>query len=152
MARHGYRAGAGRKPGNRNENVENNRENIERAGEQGLEPLDVILNNMRFYHRQAGEALRKLLTGDIKGTEGDNPNQSIIDGIKDVLELRKRASDEAARAAPYVHPCMGSAGEEGGKVDEWKNSIADQLNAALERVERKEASGKRVEFESSDGQ
>jgi hypothetical protein len=62
---------------------------------------------MRFYHRQAEEAQRRLLTGDLWVAEGDDPNQGIIDGLKEVIELRKRAGDEAARAARYVHPRMG---------------------------------------------
>lgn len=100
----GKRRGAGRRPRATNART---REIADRAFEQGITPLEVMLDNMRFYHGKAEEALRVLLVGNLKTAEGDEPNQDIIDGIKDALELRKRAGDEAARAAPYMHTRMG---------------------------------------------
>ena len=69
--------------------------------------LEVMLDNMRFYHGEAEEVLSVLLAGDSNAADGDGSNQGIIDGIKGVLELRKRAGEEAARAAPYMHTRMG---------------------------------------------
>src|ERR1700690_2753221 len=113
MARGGYREGAGRKPGVPNLNVGKTREIIERAAEQGLLPLELMLDNMRLYHRKAEEALRKLLAGKMSDHElaakadEDQPIATaadpagedvgayggIIEGLKRVLELRKLAGD-----------------------------------------------------------
>lgn|SRR3990167_1209960 len=70
----GKRAGAGRPKGARNKRSE---ATIAKAAALGLDPLDVMLENMMFYHRQAVEF-----------------------GSTDA---RKLAQECAADAAPYVH-------------------------------------------------
>jgi hypothetical protein len=171
MPRGGYRDGAGRKPGSQNLNIGKTREIIERAAEQGLLPLEVMLDNMRLYHRKAEEALRKLLAGKMSdhelpakadedqpiATEDDPAGEDagayggIIEGLKRVLELRKLAGDEAARAAPYVHPRQGYVGVERTPSDE-EIPLAERLAYYQRRDDLKAAGDKVVELKPQGGQ
>jgi hypothetical protein len=53
-----------------------------------------------------------------KQGEGDQPHAGVIEAIGQVLDLRKLAGEEAARAAPYVHPRMGYASDGEGHQDD----------------------------------
>lgn len=112
MGRGGRRPGAGRKQGSVTTRT---REIAEQAIEQGVTPLDVILDNMRFYHGAAESALRRMLEGlatpsqiieeHAPGQIGpDKPPPSPVDAFKVMLALREKAGKEAERAAPYIHP------------------------------------------------
>ena len=120
MPRGGKRDGAGRPAGSAQIKT---REIADRAAEQGLLPLEVMLDNMRFYHSEAYRLVAKLIAGVMpehlaQGDEAepdapkeDQPHANVIEAIGQVLRLRKLAGEEAARAAPYMHPRMGYASD-----------------------------------------
>jgi hypothetical protein len=154
MPRGGPNRGQGRKPGSVNVLTGKTREIVERAAGAGVLPLEVLLDNMRFYHQAAAEALATMFRGEMPGSltwdaingtweqaEGDEPEslpRQIIEGIQNVLGLRKMAGEEAARAAPYCHPRQGYAGEEGGLVDE-EMPLAERLKEYQRRDDLKAA-------------
>ena len=78
----------------------------------GSTPLEVMLSNMRFYHQEAIDQVSKLMTEAARPavpSEGVAPgeiNEGLVEQLRAILMLRKMAGEEAARAAPYVHPRM----------------------------------------------
>jgi len=148
MPRGGYRPGSGRKPSGLTTKT---REIAERAIGEGETPLEVMLNNMRFYHRKAGELLAKLIVEGARplevaeGEEVGEPHANVIEAISKVLELRKRAGEEAARAAPYVHPRMGYVAGDDNPADE-EIPLAERLAYYQRRDDLKAAGGKVVEL------
>jgi hypothetical protein len=68
------------------------------------------------------------------GDGAEVPYANVIEAIREVLELRKRAGEEAARAAPYVHPRMGYAVADDGKDDDFV-PLAERI-AYYERRDR----------------
>jgi hypothetical protein len=117
------------------------------------------------------EALRKLLAGTMSdqelpakvdedqpiATEDDPAGEDagayggIIEGLKRVLELRKLAGDEAARAAPYVHPRQGYVGVEQTPGDE-EIPLAERLAYYQRRDDLKAAGDKVIELNSQSDQ
>ena len=79
--RGGSRPGAGRKPGSANKKT---REIADRAAQEHITPLEVLLNSMRYLWTKAHE-----------GTSPD-------------LELAKDACVIANQAAPYCHPRLAA--------------------------------------------
>jgi hypothetical protein len=115
----------GKKTGGRGRGTKN-KLTVERQTEQaaivaeakaaGLTPLEVMLENMRFAHRQADELIARV-------AEASNLN---VDDLKGALGMRKLAEDCARDAAPYVHPRLQAIqhmGEGGGPIEitriEW---------------------------------
>jgi hypothetical protein len=102
----------------------------ERAIAEGITPLEVMLDNMRFYHSEAIRLVARLIAGGMPehlaeadeakpdAPKDDQPHANVIEAIGEVLRLRKLAGEEAARAAPYVHPRMGYASDERSTDDE----------------------------------
>jgi hypothetical protein len=89
VARGGTRNGAGRKPGALTKKT---REIAEKAQEQGITPLEVMLGTMRALWEQAeqGEVIND-------GTRIQTP-----------LDLRIMAADVAQKAAPFIHPKLSN--------------------------------------------
>jgi hypothetical protein len=116
MPRGGYRPGAGRPPG---ASTAKSRAIAERVFQEGITPLEVMLDNMRFYHSEAIRLVARLIAGGMPehlaeadeakpdAPKDDQPHANVIEAIGEVLRLRKLAGAEAARAAPYMHPRMG---------------------------------------------
>lgn len=138
MPRGGKRENAGRKPGS---TTQKTREIADKAAKEGILPLDVMLNNMRFYYERAEVAFNKLLDGvlpaEVIAAEGqgkiadDDKPLTVIDVLKLVLSLRERAEVAAKDAAPYLHPRINSI-EAGGGGGEEHVPLAERL-AAYER-------------------
>lgn len=78
MARGGSREGAGRKAG---AVTRKTREIADKASEQGITPLEVMLSTMRDMWAQAGQA--------------EDPTQR--------MALKVQAAEVAQKAAPFVH-------------------------------------------------
>lgn len=126
--RGGRRAGSGRKPGTANVKT---REIADKAIEEGVTPLEVMLKAMRSFV----EAAEKMGTGKIQAVNGEVITQ---------LGLMTEASKIAKDAAPYIHPRLAaidhtskgeSIGQPGGvlvvpatmSVDDWQK-VAEQQN------------------------
>ena len=85
----GARKGAGRKCGSATQKT---REIADRAAAEGITPLEVMLEAMRFHHDVAA---RELAKGDEMDVERAG---------KAMTEAREAAKD----AAPYVHPRLSN--------------------------------------------
>jgi hypothetical protein len=147
MPRGGPNRGQGRKPGSVNAKT---REIAERAIGDGLTPLEVMLDAMRFYHEEAGKALEQLLAdGAPTTTEGNEVlHAGIIEAMKHVLNLRAEAVEAAKAAAPYVHPRIGYAGED--KADDDFVPLAERLAHYQLRDDIEAAGGKVIELKPLD--
>ena len=96
--RGGYMPGGGRPKGALNKKTQ---ELIIRATEEGISPLDVLLNGMREFYSLAEREYAK-----IKGHEFDSEDN--IEKFKSVVGFKNLARDYARDAAPYVHPKLAS--------------------------------------------
>jgi hypothetical protein len=118
MPRGGSRPGAGRKQGGYNTK---SREIAERVIGEGSTPLEVMIRNMRFYDEEAIRLVNELTArGAPEPEEGEagEVNASLVEQLRTILTLRKMAGEEAARAAPYVHPRVGyDSGDASGDPD-----------------------------------
>ena len=136
--------GQGRKPGSVNVQTKRTREIIEKAAEEGILPLQVMLDNIRFYTREADKLIAELLTGgalpigDAANPLGESP---LLEAIKSVVGLRKLAGEEAARAAQYVHPRQGYAADDAKGDDHVP--LAERI-AHYQRRDDIEAAGAKV--------
>jgi hypothetical protein len=93
----GQRPGAGRKKGTL---VTRSQEIVAKASKEGISPLEVMLNDMRFYYNLGEEEFKK-----IKGREV----------LEECFEIFKRghgfkavARECATMAAPYIHPKLAN--------------------------------------------
>ncbi len=145
MARGGARPGSGPKPTVRNQATARL---IQEAADDGVLPLKMLLDSLRFYSRQVDELLAKLLTEGappVEKAEGeDEPHADIIEALKQALGIRKRMEEVAAMALPYCHPRQGNAIE---------NERANDFVPLAERIAQYQrdadlalAGGKVVEF------
>lgn len=151
MARGGYREGSGRKAGGVNTR---HAEIAAKAAAEGTTPLEVMLDNMRFYHQQADAALAKLLTGAAPAEiaadvgqgkiEGDESPVTVIDALKIILGLRKAAGEAAKDAAPYMHPRFGQIDDGAGDRGEDAAPLSERLQAYQRRDDIDASAGKVV--------
>jgi hypothetical protein len=153
MARGGKREGAGRKAGSL---TVRNRQIADKAAEEGVTPLDVLLENMRFYHGAAESALKRLLEGlatpeqivqehDPQAPDPSKPPPNVIDAFRVMLALKEKASKEAERAAPFMHPRITPVERKPGDGEEVV-PLSERL-AAYEREEAiAESAGKVVDL------
>lgn len=100
MARGGSREGAGRKAG---ATTRKTREIADKANEEGITPLEVMISTMRDLWERAENG------------------ESVTDGTKthSPLDLRMMAAEVAQKAAPFVHAKLANvqvAGDGGGPV------------------------------------
>lgn len=106
MANGGARPGAGRKPGGANQKT---REIADRAAQEGITPLEVMLRAMRE-HVAHSDALRK---------QADDADMALLLGERDdpetpaklrgaALSAITEASAMAKDAAPYMHPRLAN--------------------------------------------
>lgn len=73
------------------------------AIEDGVVPLEVMLDNMRFYHEKA-VVLQTAIVKDI----GKKPPMELLEALKELGSFRDSAQKCAVDAAPYVHPRLSS--------------------------------------------
>lgn len=108
--RGGKRPGAGRKTGSATKKT---RAIADKAAAEGITPLEVMLDNMRFAHGQAHQVLTALLNSRAELPEG-------FSEFKELLRFRGMAQDAAKDAAPYLHPRLSAiehTGADGGAID-----------------------------------
>ena len=84
----------GRQKGSLNKKTQALQAKVEASG---LTPLDVMLDNMRFAHEQAGKLLEGLLAA------GAKPADEKFDQFKELIRFRGMAQECAKDAAPYIH-------------------------------------------------
>lgn len=102
----GARVNAGRKPGSK---TKKRAASAVAASEAGIEPITVMLGNMRFYHARAESFTQKLeemsekLTPEQLAAGGEKLMEA-LKLIQKIGDWRMKAQNCAADAAPYVHP------------------------------------------------
>lgn len=112
MPRGGYRPGSGRKPSSISIR---SRELAARAMSDGETPLEVMRDNMRFYHRSRRSTRQAFGRGCTAAevTEGADVElrADVIEAVRDVLTLGKLAGEERgfrseSELSPSCHPAM----------------------------------------------
>lgn len=109
MKNGGARAGAGRPKGIPNRKTQ---EIIQKAAAEGVMPLDVLLDGMRYYYK-----LYKEIPPDV-----------FIDAIA-VDGYRNAAKEYAIAAAPYLHPKLASV--EATLIDKTAEERLERLRELL---------------------
>jgi|SRR5271170_2036243 len=156
MAHGGNRPGAGRPHG---AVTVKSRAVVEKIIGDGSTPLEVMIRNMRFYDEEATRLVNQLMAAAAAGTaqlevsegEGGEPQGDVVEQLRLILMLREKAGNEAARAAPYVHPRIGyDRGQSTG--DPEFVPLAERLLAYQRRDELAAAGGNIVELKPSGDQ
>ena len=138
----------GRKPSATNAET---RKVIQEAADDGVLPLKVMLDNLRFYTKKADELIALLIEQGVGAMPDDEASEDgappgILEAIGQVVGLRKLAGEEAARAAPYCHPRQGNA------LDEDSGEQEVPLHARLAAYQRRDdiaaSEGKVVELKA----
>lgn len=139
MAKGGVREGAGRPKG-----MKTSRAKI-LAGrkaaaivESGRSPLDVLMNEMRFWEREVGIIERDLRDGE-HGIGSDDAVSLAERNTSVYFEARKSLVKAALDAAPFVHPRMSPTTPDASGATSLKDlsNLTDAELDALERISRK---------------
>lgn len=93
----GKQPGAGRPKGSKNTRTQ---ELVARAAEEGIMPIEVLLNDMRYFYTLGENKMR------LAEQEADGKKQA--KHFRASLELKTIARDCARDAAPYIHPKLAS--------------------------------------------
>jgi hypothetical protein len=115
MMRGGKRAGAGRKVGRPNKASIARQEKV---AAEGITPLDVMLENMRHFHKVASDAeavLEGLTYEEFSGRSVSPEEQfkALLAEVKKAAGLRQIAQECARDAASYVHPRLAAINHTG---------------------------------------
>jgi len=117
MARGGSRRGAGRPTGPLTKKT---REIAAKALEEGINPLQVMLANMRHWHAEAQKAEAGLLD-QVIATLQEMPREEavaiILADVKRGLNMRELSQRAAADAARYIHAPVAPASGDKPKAD-----------------------------------
>lgn len=97
----GYAKTGGREKGALNKKTLLIREIADRAVAKGITPLEVMLDNMRFYYSEADKLCAKILAMK------DSTEETVL-ALKELCSFRKSAQECAVDAANYVHPKLTS--------------------------------------------
>jgi hypothetical protein len=109
MPRGGQREGAGRKVGMVNAATLRTRAVAEKARAAGINPLEVMLDNMRHFQKIALDAeaiLAGLTAEEFTGGANLKPEEQfklLLAEVKKAAGFRQMAHDCATDAAPYMH-------------------------------------------------
>lgn len=104
MSSGGLRAGAGRKPNTPNKASAARQAKVAATG---LTPLDIMLDNARYFHEQALDAeaaLAAMQPDVIEGLEPKDQFNRMLAEVKKAAGLREMAGAAARDAANYIHP------------------------------------------------
>jgi hypothetical protein len=108
MPRGGRRVGAGRKLGAATKRT---REIANQAAATGKMPLEVMLDNMRYFANMAESAeaaIAELSADKIAGMPPEEQFKYLLAEVKKAVGLREMAQSCARDAASYVHPRLSS--------------------------------------------
>lgn len=108
----------------------------DKAIAEGVHPLEVMLDNMRFYHQRADVLQTAVLAKVAKVSLKSKEALELLEEFKELGENRMKAQSCAVDAAPYVHPRL-SATQVTGEITH-KHEEAEQafktIEGALEAV------------------
>jgi len=151
MPRGGTRPNSGPKPAASHSET---RKLIQQAADDGVLPLKIMFDRLRFYTKRCDELIAKILEGRIEPVavakdgstpEKPEPNADIIEALREVLGIGKRMEEVAIAAAPYCHPRQGNANE-GEHGDPEFVPLAERIAYYTRRDELKAAGGNIVDF------
>lgn len=97
--------GAGRPVGSLSKRTLAIRAVADQAIQAGITPLEVMLENMRFYHEKADV----LLTAILAGIKGSKKPMELLELLKDLGSHKDKAQSCAVDAAPYVHARLSAS-------------------------------------------
>lgn len=142
MPRGGKRLGAGRKV---NALTTRTRETAEKAIEQGVTPLDVMLHNMRFAHQGVDAVLKAILAGDLEGMVAAEGEDVRLGALRQALALSAFSQACARDAAPFIHPRLAAVDGTDAKDREFV-PLAERVKAYARKDAIDESAGKVVEM------
>lgn len=99
MGHGGSRIGAGKKKGSLNKRTIAIRALTDKAIDAGVTPLEVMLENMRFYYDKAKVAEQILMDAIAAKKQPDD----VINALRELCSFRDESTKCAEKAAPYVH-------------------------------------------------
>lgn len=138
----GHREGAGRPKGRKTSPATRlTRRRASAIMESGLAPLDVMMSNLRFWHKelailevgvraQVPEGSSVLQLSPAPGSD----SRIILDKY---FEAREKLQIAAEKAAPYVHPRLSPVSDVVGAGMRDLSKLTDAELDALERISRK---------------
>lgn len=134
----GPQEGAGRPKGSVGQRTKAIRAIADKAIQEGVHPLEVMLDNMRFYHQKA-DVLQVAILDKVtaKGVLKGEDAMKMLEEFKELGEFRMKAQSCAVDAAPYVHPKLSATSADvtvTHKVEEAEaafKTIEVALNAAV---------------------
>lgn len=96
----------------------------------GITPIEVMLDNMRFYHEKADVLLTAIVAG-VKG-EGKKkvPPMELLEMMKEIGSFREKAQGCAVDAAPYCHPKLSAT-----TVDLKAKVTVEEAEKAFKEIE-----------------
>lgn len=101
--RGGARANSGQKTGTEQRITKYLRKHTESLLAEGASPLEVMLDNMRYWHSKAGKLMAEILAG-----VGTKPSLELIAALKDLGDFRAAAQSCAEGAAQFCHPKLAA--------------------------------------------
>jgi hypothetical protein len=135
----GARPGAGRPAGSKNKKT---KEMLELVAREGITPLEVMIDNMRFAYEQAqmaeadavlsSDALELIRNGDHEGAR-----EVIARLVQQEMNYRTKAQECARDAAPYMHPRLATVtvGNKPGETFKTENvSALDVIQGRLDVI------------------
>lgn len=121
----GKQLNAGRPVGSLSTRTKAIRAIADQAIAEGVHPLHVMLENMRFYYEKA-VVLQTAILKDI----GKKPPLELLEALKELGSFRNLAQSCAVDAAPYVHPRLSAT-----SADVNVNIKVEEADAAFREIE-----------------
>jgi hypothetical protein len=123
MPRGGARPGGGRRKGSVNRRTKMLRALAAEALESGVTPLEVMLENMRFFHAEAEQLLARITSGLDRG----EPSGDLLQLLAKLRHFRLEAQRCAVDAAPYLHPRLSAVAVAGDGERAPIRTITDDM-------------------------
>jgi len=134
MPRGGKREGAGRRAGVPSSKTLARRAIVDKAAAEGITPLEVMLANMRHFHKLAESAeavLAELSADKIASMPPEEQFKFLLAEVKKAAGLRDMAQECARDAAGYMHPHLASVQHGGNLTVVRADSLADDQLAGI---------------------
>lgn len=122
------KAGPGRPKGSISSRKRFIREATDETIKAGVLPIEVMLQNMRWYHEKAEDLLMEILAAQKK----KQLSEAHILALAKVYDFRDRAQKCAADAAPFVHPRLSAIAVSGEVTQRHELPPGLELAKAME--------------------